>query len=473
MGAYGQNMNRVWCFGDSAGIDFSNLTIPKPDSSYMDCPRSCTSISDTLGRLLFYAHSFYWPLWISGSNRNTVVRNRNHEIMTNGDSLICSWNDNLTIIPKPGNDSIYFLLQSNASHNGLYYSLINPYFNNYQGRVISKNIQLPLIDSLMMGVHAIRHANGRDWWIFTREWWQSNLFFVFLVTPDSIIGPELINIGSLTFTDAGTIAISKNGEQLALANFNGLLETYSFDRCTGHIINPLRIENNTSGVHYFGCEFSPSGSVLYVSNSNNAFNGDSLKLIQYDLTSTQPSLTKLLIYNQPVPANGGMLKRGPDDKIYLSCLHECGWPYPDSCRNVYNDNLSVINQPDSLGQACNFAPFSFYLGGKRTYWDLPNIPNYDLREISGSACDSLTNEITKIESENTINIFPNPCSNYINVMSFNSIDRDIKIYDSSCRLIFQGIMKGRFLSIDASDFSEGIYFCRVDKNRVIKVVVIK
>jgi len=61
-------------------------------------------------------------------------------------------------------------------------------------------------------------------------------------------------------------------------------------------------------------------------------------------------------------------------------------------------NLSVINSPDSLGVACNFQPYSFNLGGKRSYFGLPNNPNYDMPPDSGSICDTLSSVgISEIE----------------------------------------------------------------------------
>lgn len=42
-----------------------------------------------------------------------------------------------------------------------------------------------------------------------------------------------------------------------------------------------------------------------------------------------------------------------------------------------------------MGTACDFQPYSFYLGGKRTYWGLPNNPNYELPALDGSLCDTL------------------------------------------------------------------------------------
>jgi hypothetical protein len=46
---------------------------------------------------------------------------------------------------------------------------------------------------------------------------------------------------------------------------------------------------------------------------------------------------------------------------------------------VEDKNLSVINSPNSLGTACNFQAFSFYVGPHgTTFLGLPNFPNYNL-----------------------------------------------------------------------------------------------
>ncbi|MBL0052930.1 MAG: hypothetical protein IPP29_16155 [Bacteroidetes bacterium] len=83
------------------------------------------------------------------------------------------------------------------------------------------------------------------------------------------------------------------------------------------------------------------------------------------------------------PIGTGALLLAPDDKIYFARAYESQSaffyiPYADSMRNYINENLSVINEPDSLGVKCDYQPFSFYLGGKRTYYGLPNNPNYEL-----------------------------------------------------------------------------------------------
>ena len=85
----------------------------------------------------------------------------------------------------------------------------------------------------------------------------------------------------------------------------------------------------------------------------------------------------------------GQVKLAPDNKIYLTTWYNNGmqtnFPYADTMTNVFNSYLSVVNEPDSLGTACDFQPYSFYLGGKRTYLGLPNNPDYDLPALAGSS----------------------------------------------------------------------------------------
>ncbi|MBK7965633.1 MAG: hypothetical protein IPK10_10340 [Bacteroidetes bacterium] len=114
-------------------------------------------------------------------------------------------------------------------------------------------------------------------------------------------------------------------------------------------------------------------------------------MYQFDLTATNISASKTHIYGAPNTYIGlGALRKAPDNNIYLAANYLNYYPYQDTSYNVYNTNLSVINQPDSLGLACDFQPFSFYLGGARTYNGLPNNPDYELGAWVGSPCDTLS-----------------------------------------------------------------------------------
>src|SRR5436190_23560551 len=78
-----QSRNSIWCFGDSAGIDFNNLNSPVPINTVLDTRGSSVSIADSMGNLLFYANTR--AVIIPPSTR---VWNRQNQLMDNGDSLI-------------------------------------------------------------------------------------------------------------------------------------------------------------------------------------------------------------------------------------------------------------------------------------------------------------------------------------------------------------------------------------------------
>ena len=90
-----------------------------------------------------------------------------------------------------------------------------------------------------------------------------------------------------------------------------------------------------------------------------------------------------------------------NNKIYVSIT---AWGYPNNVYDTIIMNLSVINNPDSLGTACNFAPYSFNLSGKRAYPGLPNIPNYGLSASFTFIVDSAKagNDTTICQYQNVI-----------------------------------------------------------------------
>lgn len=396
-----QKRNYIWCFGDSAGIDFDNLSNPATFASGNDTRGSNCAIADSSGNLLFYATTTYWPLFSQGYAKCGAIYNRNHQVMLNGDTIIGeAWFSEVVIIPFAGTDSMYYVFFAGVtSIYGLYYCTVNMNGNGGLGEIVSKNVLLQpfaQIDCLK----AIKHGNGRDWWLFFRRWYPgpltpNNEFYRYLISPSGLSNFGVQNIGSLTTTNGGKISFSKSGEKMIYTNYRWLIELYGFDRCTGIISNPITIqpENTVDFTRaYFYSEFSPNEKVLYTSVFvKNA----STYLLQYNLDTTNIPATRDTIWTQAYPVNAaGALKLAPDDKIYFACayvsLTAINYPYADSMYNMYNMNLSVINQPDSLGAACDFQPYSFYLGGKRTYWGLPNNPDYDMPALAGSPCDTLT-----------------------------------------------------------------------------------
>ena len=208
-------------------------------------------------------------------------------------------------------------------------------------------------------------------------------------------------------TGGGQAVFNNNGDEFLNLDWRGLLSKYSFDRCSGILSNPVTIEaERTAGYPFYTSGvFSPDDTKVYVSAYTHP-NGIGFldSLYQYDLTSANINMSRQAIYTAPNSDEGfGAMKLAPDGKIYLTSVDlTASIPYPDSLYTIYNTHLSVINHPDSLGLACDFQPFSFYLGGARTYYCLPNNPDYELGPWVGSPCDTLSVSLNENEEINDV-----------------------------------------------------------------------
>ena len=480
---FSQNKNSVWCFGDSAGIDFGS-GVPVTFQSGMDSRGSCVSISDNNGNLLFYAATMPY----SGSNPafSTIVFNSTNSIMANGDSIFGKgWYQELVIVPNPANDSTYYLFSIGSTTTfGLCYSIIDMRLNNGLGAVTVKNIQLQSFQQVDC-LNAVKHGNGRDWWVLFRKAGSlsngNNDWYSYLITPDSIQNVSVQSIGSLNKTNSGH------------TNLIGLTELYDFDRCSGLLSNLVTIEPEAlpSVPYLFSCAFSPDASKLYVSTADQP-----TWLFQYDLNASNITLSKdtLWTISSPQYAGGG-LKLAPDNKIYLASIYYNGvqfpYPYQDTVYNMYNMNLSVINQPDSLGSACDFQPYSFYLGGKRTYLGLPNNPDYTLPAISGSPCDTLTGIAPLATSAKGAELFVTYMASwqklFVNAQHLKGKNITLTLYDVTGKLIYNtarrlspsgvgGSAGGYFTQdINCSALAKGMYIVslQTEKERLVNKFIVE
>ena len=105
------------------------------------------------------------------------------------------------------------------------------------GEVVNKNIQIGT-DSLCGAMTAVKHGNGRDWWLLIKGYSASgdSTFYEYLITPDTIL-QTVINIGGSSWTSLGNLCFNKEGNKIAFVSFAGLIETFDFDRCTGVVSN--------------------------------------------------------------------------------------------------------------------------------------------------------------------------------------------------------------------------------------------
>ena len=108
LGLFSQNENKIWYFGNQAGMNFmtsppTNLT--NSNSQMNNLTWACASISDANGNLLFYTNGI-------------TVWNQQHQIMANGGYISpCAGYQSALIVKKPGNNSIYYIISNAQSQS--------------------------------------------------------------------------------------------------------------------------------------------------------------------------------------------------------------------------------------------------------------------------------------------------------------------------------------------------------------------
>ncbi|MBL7915955.1 MAG: T9SS type A sorting domain-containing protein [Bacteroidia bacterium] len=488
--AKAQNRNSIWCFGDSAAIDFSS-GIATPISSGMDGRGSCATIANESGDLLFYAATM--SAYSTTLAYSTFIFDQNHNIMLNGDSIFGKgWYQELVIVPNPANDSTYYLFSIGVTGNdfGLKYSIIDMRLNGGLGAVTVKNVQLQSF-AMVDCMNAVKHGNGRDWWLIFRKsdfptFTSNNDFYSYLITPNGIQNFSVQSIGEQNRTNLGNIKFSSHGDKMVFSSIADVIELFDFDRCTGLLSNPITIEEDPGMAPYlltWSCEFSPDASKLYVTASPS-----STVLFQYNLNAPNITSSKQTLWSITFPQYaGGGLKRAPDNKIYLSTIYYNGintpYPYSDSIYNTYNMNLSVINQPNSLGILCDFQPWSFFLGDKRTYIGLPNNPDYELPALAGSPCDTLVsqNELAGAAAIGSLHVYYHPAweKAFINASNLKGKTGKLLVYDMQGKVVHSEPLRiqNGYYTKDLSMIgrADGVYLVVVEteQERLVKKMVIE
>lgn len=343
-----QREANIWYFGTHAGVDFNSGTaIPITDGK-INRWEGVATFCDSLGNLLFYTDG-------------DSVWNAIHEPMENGDSLLGdpSSTESAIIVPYPQHDSLYFLftVDEEGGDDGLCYSIVNMNANNGLGAVETKNI--PLIAPVVEKLTAVRHKNARDFWLITHGW-ETDSFFVYLVTPDGInLSPQIFEIGA-THSDIGLhgnnavgyLRISPDGSRLISAlQVSMIFELFDFNNETGEISNCITIPD--PGGSPYGVEFSPDATKIYMTSR--------FYLYQADITSSNPDdiINSIVLIDSSLTENYfGAVQLATDGKVYLA--------------QEYSDYLGVVNNPSETGENCNFELFGLYLEGKQSRLGLPD-----------------------------------------------------------------------------------------------------
>jgi hypothetical protein len=377
-----------------------------------------SSICNENGELLMYTNGI-------------AIANKFGELMENGDSLNTgAWantvGDNGYPVPqgafflqKPNDENIYYLFHMFIELTGgvapltrFYYTLIDMSYNDDLGKVIEKNVPLLTGDNLLNydQATAVRHANGRDWWIMVPNHMGPE-YFCFLLTPDGIEGPWTQEIGFKEPTDDfsmyfnGQRVFSSDGSRFADYDFLNYVQVFDFDRCTGLLSNPVLIDFvadpviNNGGA---GITFSPSGRFLYVTRTNNGYSVFQYDLEAGDIPGSEIEIAHCPLIGQQVACSFDNMLLAPDGKIYIDGA----------------DTLSFhrINSPDEKGIDCDFDFQGFNLISSNPNPWFPYFPNYRLGALEGSECDSITTSLEVLVRPLVFfTLSPNPASGTVNL----------------------------------------------------------
>ncbi|MFN0016438.1 MAG: hypothetical protein ACKVU2_18000 [Saprospiraceae bacterium] len=288
-----------------------------------------------------------------------------------------AWQGNL-ILPWPGHENNYIFFhtrtEGDAIKTELLYSIVDMALDAGMGDVGPVKNQSAIDDTLANMLTAVRHGNGRDWWvIIPRDY--GNAYYTLLLSPSGLSSPSIQWAGeSWGYEDwSGQSAFSPDGSWYARANPYNELHLFRFDRCSGLLSQPLKLILPDPDLFACGVAFSPNSQRLYVSTG--------LQLYQYDLTMPNVAATRTLIGKYDgfdvtgLPTTFFQMMLAPNGNIYMTCT---------STVNV----LHVIHNPDSLGLACDFRQHDLLLP-TRNHWRIPNFPHFRLYDLPGSPCDSL------------------------------------------------------------------------------------
>ncbi|MEZ4939982.1 MAG: T9SS type A sorting domain-containing protein [Saprospiraceae bacterium] len=470
--AFAQAYDRLWFTGYTefpgvagyghAQIRFENDTVvAEPANLAFNFESTVAVMADSAGELLFYTNG-------------CSIANRNHEIMSNGEGLnpgeisdlVCPQKGYIVpqgamVLPSPAGDNRYFLIHTGAMHDAvrklrlgpLYFTEIDMNGQNGLGVVVSKNNILVAGD--LGSFTAVRHGNGRDWWIIVPEF-SNKTWHCFLLTPEGIEshGAQQVALTGPDCEKFMATAASRDGDKVA--NWGDCkITVLDFDRCDGQLHKELELPAPTHWIPGGGVAFSASGRYLYATSQNVLFRAD------LEATDPKPKLDTMRFSYDPylvspydVPGNTfHYLTTGPDGYIYGNI--------PSRASHLHILKNSDVNSIATLN--FNARGLTLPVKGVRT---LPHLPNYRLYDWAGSPCDTLGISVAVNNPNQDLcrsRIAPNPATKNSWLTISACPDSSVAIFD------VHGREKGDFYIADGAarvslvDYAPGIYFVTIQR----------
>lgn len=436
-------------------------------------------MSDKEGNLLFYTN-------------NCTIFNKNHEIMENGEGLNpgviqtywCSvnpfanpYNQSVIVIPKPGKDSSYLVFHVDSevfNFGGPGGSFVTPKHllmteidmsaNNGLGKVLVKNSIV--IEDTLAGVKltAVRHANGRDWWLTIPEY-KSNCYYPVLITPHGNFVGSKQCLGYVwnKYDESGGALFTNSGNKYIRSNDINGFNIFDFDRCEGSLANPVHFSLAPDTGTVSGLSLSKSGRFAYYNTRQ--------KIYQFDLEAQDVAASKTLVAEYD-----GFVNFGTKTDFYYSRLAPDGKIYICTFDPTYY--LHVIEHPDSAGLACQVKQHVIKLPNTH-FAGVPNYPNYRLGALAGSPCDTISvNTLEPQHQTSPITVYPNPTSGDITIEHRGGSEIiSTDIFDITGRVVVTDRQRGSIIVIhrQANNLQSGLYLFRIvdkeGKSEIRKIIM--
>ena len=418
---WSQKQDFIWLYGDepydiiiptraadttkgACNIDFNfdpPVTYYDP-KRFLDITVASSSICNDRGEIMAYTNGMAIYNKYNQPFVDTINYGADWEYNNFGDDSLAIpgglWHiQGVLILPYPGVENLYYTFYSTFDRSNIFYNNFQVSYatfevsnDNKDGTLIKKDIVL-LQDSLSGSITAIRHGNGRDWWLIAPRR-HGNAVFVWLVDKEGIKFHTKYETGYDELPGGGTgqVYASPDGSWLSwfvagkFTETGGQIYLSNFDRCTGVLSNSNYRTVDLSNFGFsMGVSFSPDSRYLYMCNR--------LFIYQYDLNKEVPldNQNKVAVYDgyqytfswdtiNPIPRDVNFCFMGlaPDGRIYISSSA------------ASTRMMSVMNFPEEQGVACNVAQHSLLMPTGITR-GIPNFPNYRLGPLDGSPCDTL------------------------------------------------------------------------------------
>lgn len=419
--AFSQKHDYIWTLGygsnpidtSFSGINFDfNQKPPQISKKYreMDFYGLSACISDTDGKLQFYSNGCY-------------IANNQEQLMENGEHLnpgpiyddwchdgsdYLAGMQGMMILPYPDNTQVYSVFHKLTEIDiypiapVLYRTKVDMSYNNGLGKVVEKNIPV-MEDTLATSeLTAVRHVNGKDWWVITPQF-NNDRYYIFLFTKDGIADTLEQQIGLARTVDSWQCIFSPDGTKFVRYGPVDDIYIFDFDRAAGQLSNfqfvPLQEETYQGSQPVTGgCMISPNSRYLYISSQFAVYQFD---LWADDIKASQQVIGVYDDYFSPFATIFNTMQLGPDCKIYISI--------PNGV-NV----LHVINRPDEPGLACDLVQHGVSLPSYNAA--MPLFPNYRLGAEPSYPCDStLSVRVSAPLPTHGIMVVPNPASDWLRV----------------------------------------------------------